>query len=66
MIVAAAITAFAQKTRRIFADNRKLSLGASEIGTCLRRTFFAKHDEQLGAPNHTAPACADRSFEDHG
>ena len=64
MIVAAAIAAFAEKTRRVFADNRKLTLGASEIGTCLRRSFYTKHSEP-GVPKSYGAGLRGQVFEDH-
>jgi hypothetical protein len=46
MTIKQALDAHAEASGRVFAHDRTLTIGASEIGACARKTWFAKHAQK--------------------
>ena len=72
MMIATALAAYAKATARVF-EGRENSVGASEIGQCARKVYFAKNvgDHVYGAASDEdytdvwGAALRGRLFEDH-
>lgn len=57
-MIAEALAAYARATARSFGDERAQTIGASEVGQCARKTYFAKN-----AGDHVYGADSDEDFE---
>jgi CRISPR/Cas system-associated exonuclease Cas4 (RecB family) len=69
-VVKKAFNVYAAKKRRVFSKSRMKTIGASEIGQCIRKIGYLKHDmaedsNRNPTPDRWGAARRGNTFEDH-